>query len=171
MRAHTVQAPVPWMPSSTQDVLGVFGKRLTANLTETTTTMQSITGLSVALQANRAYAFRCVLYVNQTVAADGAQFDFDGGTATATTVRRHTLFFNGTGNLVAATAGTAGLADLSTDTVYASTAVTTDSESRTDGFILVNAAGTLIPRFSMEAVSTGVLTVYAGSYIVVWELP
>lgn len=159
-------------PDGGQGLLRPRGSYLTANLTETTTTMQNMTGLTQHLVAGRKYAFEQVLFIAQTVVLDGAQIDFDGGTATATTFRAHSLMVTGGGAVTtpAGNAGTLGVSALATDSIWASTTTTTDGLIRTCGIIIVNAGGTFIPRFSMEAVSTGVLTVYAGSYLVMQEL-
>ena len=56
--------------------------------------MANITGLSATLVAGRTYAFRIILLVNNSVAADGIKVDLDGGTATATDIRAHGTLFD-----------------------------------------------------------------------------
>jgi len=131
----------------------------TADVTNATVTPGDITGLSAGgnLVASARYTFRFVAYFNDSVAADGARFDFDGGTATFTIARIHCNVFDTALLLSAQTTAIA--------TDFVATTTTGDSVIQCDGTLVVNAAGTFIPRAAQEAHSTGTLTVYRGSFL------
>lgn len=139
---------------------------LDANQTSSSTTPAS-TALSVALEAGRIYAFRVVMFVAESVAADGYRVDFDGGTATATALRvMGTMISEGSGLLGTLGGGKSTLAADHTFTIGSSF----DDAIVFEGVIEVLAAGTLIPRFGQEAHSTGTATLYALSYMVVDDI-
>lgn len=123
---------------------------------KTNTTFASITGLSKTLLAGRYYSGRLVLYTTSNVAG-GVKVDFNGGTATATTFIAEANIFQG-GALVAP--GASRSAALGT-TIANVTAVTV-ATIVIDFTILVNAAGTFIPRFACN-VATGTSSVLVGS--------
>jgi hypothetical protein len=139
--------------------------RVTGDVTNATATMANITGLSATLIAGRKYCGRVVLFASDSTAADGLQFDFDGGTVTATS------FVAGiAGTPIGATTGVVYSTALATD--LTNTVVSTGDVCYVIEFeIVVNAAGTFIPRFSQVAHTTGTATVRLGSYMNLRDCP
>lgn len=133
----------------------VLRKALTADVTNATTTMANLTGLSVTLEAAAVYVGRLVLYCVDSVAADGIKLDFDGGAATATAFRAHGQILN------TALLTSAQISAIATDITAAT--VTGDALAVVEFTITVNAAGTFIPRFAQVAHTTGTATAYRGS--------
>lgn len=130
---------------------------LASDFTNATVTPADLSGLSVTLLAGRKYTFRMALRFSDSTAADGARFDFDGGTATATDFGVNCQVYDSTLLHVIDTTA------LATDLV--ATTTTGASSIKCDGSFTVNAAGTFIPRAAQEAHSAGTLTVETGSYI------
>lgn len=135
--------------------------RLVSNVTNATATMANLTELSVTLKAGRKYTFRCVLFVVDDVAADGVKIDFDGGTATMTSFRAHALIHD------TALLTSAQVSAIATDITAAT--ITGDGRIEVSGAFVVNGAGTFIPRAAQVAHTTGTLTVYLNSFLVVEE--
>lgn len=137
--------------------------RVTGNVTNATTTMANITGLSVTLQAGRTYVGRICVFCEDSVAADGIKFDFDGGTATATDFRAHATVFDTALQL------SSQVTALATD--FSVAVVTGSSMFEAYFTITCNAAGTFIPRFAQAAHTTGTATVFRGSYMLLQDCP
>lgn len=137
--------------------------RIAADITNATTTFANLTGLSHTVIAGRTYSFKLVVFCANSTAVDGAKFDFDGGTATATNFRQHATLFD---TALLASTQTAALA-----TAIAAATVTGDAYFEAHGTITVNAAGTLIPRFAKNSHTTGTLTAYRGSYLWLEDTP
>lgn len=135
---------------------------LAANATSTSTTMANL-GLSATVNNAKKYTFKCIIYCADSVAADGAKFDFDGGTATATNFRVHGTAFDTA--LVLSTQSTA----LATD--FAAATVTGDAMFEFHGSFEPSASGTFIPRFAQNATTAGTLTAYRGSSLILTEAP
>lgn len=136
---------------------------LTADATNATTTMANVSDLTITVTSGRKYAGKAILYFSDSVAADGAKMDFDGGTATMTNFRAHATAFDSALNL-------------STQT----TAIATDVAAATftgAGIFEIHftlepsASGTLIPRFAQNAHTTGTLTLARGSFLMIWDMP
>lgn len=135
---------------------------LAADATNATATLAT-TGLSVTVKSGRKYAFKCVLYVSDSVAAEGAQIDFGGGTATATNFRAHVTGFD-----TALTVNT----QLSSLTGVASAGTFTGSGMmEIHGSFEPSANGTFIPRFAQNTHAAGTLTLFRGSHLLMWDLP
>lgn len=134
---------------------------LTGNATNDTATMAA-TGLTATLSAGRSYGFRLVLFAENSTAADGIKIDFDGGAATAQAFRAHGLIHD------ASLETSAQVSALATD--IAGAAITGASLVVVEGAIITAAEGTFIPRFAMNADSGGTLTLYAGSYLLVYDM-
>lgn len=132
-------------------------KALAADYTNATASMTNVAGLTVTLKAGRKYTWRMVARFSDDVAADGAVFDFEGGTATATDFTANCQAFD-TALLLSADSTA-----LATD--FSITTATGASKIVCDGSFEVNAAGTFIPRASQEAHTTGTLTIERGSFI------
>lgn len=137
--------------------------RVSSNVTNATAAMANITGLSATLVAGRKYAGRYVFYCNEDVAADGLAFDLDGGSATWTSVRIAYTLKSSDGISYSMTSAVA--TDFSVATVTGDATLTIDFSG------IVNAAGTLIPRVSQAAHTTGTATVYANSVQMLQDIP
>jgi hypothetical protein len=135
---------------------------LAADGSNATATMAN-TGLSVTVTTGRKYTFKMILYVNDSVAADGVKIDFDGGTATATNFRAHVTLFDSALNL------STQLTALATDASAA--VVTGDSMVEVHGSFEPSSTGTFIPRYAQAAHTTGTLTIYRGSHITMFDTP
>ena len=132
-------------------------KQLASDATNATTTMANLTGLTVNLVAGKKYSGKLVIYCANSLAADGAKFDLDGGSATMTTFRAHGTLFDTALLLSQQTSA------LATD--FAQGTVTGDAMFEVHFSFVCNAAGTLIPRFAGNAAVSGTLTAYKCSYI------
>lgn len=141
--------------------------RLTANATNATATMSNLTDLSMTLIAGRKYTGRLVVFANNSTAAEGLQFDFNGGSATFTSIE---FGFAATppgsgltlGTLTSTAAGTA---------VTATTATTADAVYTIEFTCVCNAAGTIIPRFAEVSHTSGTATVKLGSNFWLEDMP
>lgn len=135
----------------------------TSDVTNATTTMAPVTGLSATLIAGRKYSGKLILYVNDSVAADGIKVDFDGGTATMTSFRAHGTIFDAA--LLLSSQTTA----IATDFVVAT--ITGDAMVEVYFSFVCNGAGTFIPRFAKNAHTTGTATVYVNSFMWLDDMP
>lgn len=144
-----------WMQWAGQQFLG-------SDQTNATTTLASTT-LSVTLAAGRNYSFKCILYLSDSVAADGAKIDFAGGTVTATTFRAHATAFDTALNLSSQTTAL--------NTSLTATTFTGAGMYEIHGSIVVNAGGTFIPQFAQAAHTTGTLTLAKGSHMLFFDMP
>lgn len=113
-----------------------------------------------ALVAGSTYTFDLVLFFDDSIAADGAQFDFNGGSAAATNFRAHCIADNATGgSLVLTNGATTTLATA----VQVALALTTQTMLECHGTFVPSGAGTFIVRAAQTAHTTGTLTVDRGS--------
>lgn len=142
---------------ATKFIQDIGTSRVTGDLTNATTTMANVTGLSATLVAGRTYTGRMVLFVSESTAVDGGKFDFGGGSATATDFRAHGTVFDTA--LLLSTQTTA----LATD--FAIATITGSAMVEIYFTLTVNAAGTFIPMFAQNSHSAGTLTVFRGSYM------
>jgi len=140
--------------------------RVAADLTNATATMAAITGLSATLQAGRFYLVRMVVKAVNSQATEGVQFDFNGGTATATAFWMGAGIFASGGTDVIGTNIATSLASAITFTTF-----TGESVIVFEGYIQVNAAGTLIPRFAENTSAAGTATVRKGAFMVLVDTP
>lgn len=150
--------------STTRDRLGwtVGGNScfLSSNQTNATTTDQDwncyVTGTTkISLAASASYSFTCQAFLSDSVAADGAVVDFDGGTATATTF---------IANVIKADSGSvASEQSTALGTNFSASTFTGAGAFEIKGFIQVNTAGTWMPQFFQAAHTTGTLTLAKGS--------
>lgn len=122
------------------------------------TALELVPGMSVALQAGKAYGIRIWLCVSSG-ASGGVKVALVGTNGlTATTYRAGSRIYSGTAiNLFTADVTTLG------NNVAAQTAIETDVEI--DGYILVNAAGTLEVQFAQNASNGTASTCKLGSYM------
>jgi hypothetical protein len=129
-------------------------KRVTAQFDKTNTTLATVTGLSVSVEAGKTYAFEAVLHV--TCAALGGMKVAMSGTCTATAIIYHIEAMKGTGttnDIAARHTALGGSSGIVNDTSYFVTI---------QGTITVNAAGTLLVQFAQNAAS-GTSSVLVGS--------
>lgn len=139
---------------------GGGSKRNTADVTNATTTFSNLSDLTFTVAAGRKYCGRLVVRCSDSTAADGIKFDFAGGTATMTTFNAGVV-----GNVQGATAGTTVSAALATALTFTAMNGTTDHWIVIEFSFVVNAAGTVIPRFAQNAHSAGTATAALGSYL------
>lgn len=133
------------------------GEAALANPFTNATAVMANTNIQFTVIAGRSYRIEGILQVSNTTAGEGVQIDFNGGSATATT------FFaavTSTGTVVAGTPSSTSLAG-----VINFTSITGTDYININGYIKVNAGGTLILRAAENTHATGTLTVGAGSWI------
>lgn len=140
-------------------------QRVTGDVTNATATMSNITGLSVTLIAGRKYVGQMIVYASNSQASEGLQFDFNGGTVTATSFVAGVV-----GTPVGATIGTAYVTALAT-ALTVTTATTGDIAYLVTFEIVVNAGGTFIVRFAEVSHLVGTATVRLGSYMMLNDSP
>lgn len=157
--ADSIATPLLYVRASGFSVPFAGRKRVAADVTNATTTMSNITGLSETLEAGRHYTGELVLKCDDSTAADGIKFDFDGGSATMTAFAAGAAVLTGG----AATPGTTVSSALATDLNW--TVLTSETWITVRFSLTVNAAGTFIPRFAQNAHTTGTATVSRGSYM------
>jgi hypothetical protein len=133
--------------------------RVTADVTNLTAVMAAITGLSATLIAGRSYTGRMVLKCSESVAAEGIRVDFDGGTATMTSFAAGAGVRTGGTRVIVNEVSSALATDFDWSTITGETWIVFDIT------MVVNAAGTFIPRFSQSADLGGTVTVSLGSYM------
>lgn len=134
---------------------------LAAVFTNATATLAPTALASLPLTGGRSYRIEGLLQVSNTVAAEGVQFNFNGGTATATT------FFVAAQAVGSVTAGT--LASTTLAGVLNYTVVTGTDYILISGFIKVNAGGTVILQAAENSHATGTLTLGAGSWLAFYD--
>ena len=133
---------------------------LAADATNATTTMAN-TGLSVTVTTGRKYGFKCILFLDNSLDADGMKIDFDGGTATATNFRAHVTVFDNALNL--STQVTALATDVAATTIVGNTLV------EVEGSFEPSSIGTFIPRFAGNTAVSGTLTLARGSNLTLFD--
>jgi hypothetical protein len=131
--------------------------RITTPVTNATATMANLTDLTLTLVAGRKYFGELVLFGNNSTAIEGLQFDFNGGSATMTSIEF------GIQPGLGATIGTETSTALGT-AVTATTVSTSDAVYRIPISLVVNGAGTIIPRFAEVSHTTGTATVNNGFF-------
>lgn len=140
-------------------------KRVASNATNATATMSNLTDLSAPVVAARKYGGFLAVIAKNSTAAEGLQFDFGGGSATMTSFQATLV-----GTAIGTTLGTTTSSAIAT-AVTATVATTTDVTYLIYVTFVVNAGGTLIPRFAEVSHATGTATVELGSTLVLWDLP
>lgn len=135
---------------------------LASDYTNATTTFSNTT-LSVTVTSGRKYTFVVRAFGTDSTAADGAKFDFNGGTAAATNFRVHCTLFDTA--LLFSTQATALATALSSATV------TGASMLECAGSFEPSGSGTFIVRAAQNAHTAGTLTLNRGSYLWVEDTP
>lgn len=140
-------------------------KRVSSVVNNATATMSNITDLSMTVQSGRKYSGTYSFVAVNSTAAEGIQFDFNGGSATVTSIQ---FMFVATPPGV--TLGTTQSAAIGT-ALTATTATTTNVVYTVYFDVVVNAGGTLIPRFAEVSHTSGTASVKAGSSSDINDLP
>lgn len=134
------------------------------NATATMQTSNCLVGGSAAITvtSGRKYTGTCELFLSDSVAVDGAQIDFNGGTATATDFRAQITAFDTALNLSTQTTTLAGTGSASTFTGAGAFEIHFTFEP--------SSSGTFLPRFAQVSHTTGTLTLTRGSNCRVREM-
>lgn len=140
-------------------------KRVATNQTNATATMQNLADLSTPVLAGRKYAGFLTQIAKNSAAAEGLQFDFGGGTATMTNFQALLV-----GTAIGTTLGVTTSSALGT-ALTATVATTTDVAYLIYVTFVVNAAGTLVPRFAEVSHAAGTATVELGSSLILEDVP
>lgn len=130
--------------------------------TLTTTTLTSTT-CGVTVTSGRKYSGVCELFLSDSVAADGAKIDFDGGSATATNFRAQVTAFDSALNLSTQLTSLTSTASATTFTGAGAFEVHFSFEP--------SSTGTLLTRFAQAGHTTGTLTLARGSFCAVRDTP
>jgi hypothetical protein len=140
--------------------------RNTADVTNATATMANLTDLTLTLIAGRKYTGKFSVKCVNSVAAEGIQFDFNGGAATMTS------FAAGAGILASGGTDVVGT-NISTSLsgVINFTTLTGESWITIEMTMVCNSAGTWIPRFAENTTVTGTATVRLGSFVWLEDSP
>jgi hypothetical protein len=154
-------------PDAPLEVAGAIKSDADSYCTATATftsnvTLAGCTGMTTGtLAAGKAYAFVLRAYVTASGASGGVKVDLAGGSASATTLIAQTKIYNGT--TINVSTQVAALA-----TAVGSTAVATDIEIT--GTIIVNAGGTIIPRFAQNATNATSTVIGVGSSLTIRQI-
>jgi hypothetical protein len=127
------------------------------------TAILAATNLSFNLNA-KTYLFEGMLLVSNSTAAEGVQFDFNGGAAVVSAFSGNIVGSNGTITLGTTTA-------TSISTALTASSVTGVDAIYVSGFITVGTAGTLILRFAENTHATGTASLHQGSWLNFTDVP
>jgi hypothetical protein len=140
----------------------------TTDVTNVTTTLANITGLSFTTIASRKYtAGKILLFVENVTAADGIKLDLDGGTGTwASFLATYKVYDTSQAGPIASGSVTAIATDITVATVTGAAWVEIEFAG------VANAAGTFIPRFAKNSDAAGAaLTCRVNSNMTVEDCP
>lgn len=140
-------------------------QRVTADVTKADTTFTILTGLGFNAAASGKYTGKLIIKCNNSVASEGIKFDFNGGTATATAFWAVATESAG-GTTVLGTVISTSLAG-----VINYTTITGETLIEISFSIVVNGAGTVIPRFAENSTAVGTVTVELGSSMWTESMP
>lgn len=133
--------------------------RLTSSPTNITNAPANLADLTLTLLAGRKYFGQLVLFAQNSTVGEGLQFDLAGGSATMTSVQF---------GLVPGPGITAGVVQSTAlATALTATSVTTTAVAYIIPIgLVVNLAGTIIPRFAENSAHvSGTATVFVNSYL------
>jgi len=140
--------------------------RQTADATKTDTTFASLTDLTISnIISGRKYFGRLVIKCNNSTAAEGIKFDFNGGSATVSAFWAVGSVSAG-GTTVLGTVISTSLAG-----VINFTTITGETLIVIDFSFVASGNGTLIPRFAENSTAAGTATVELGSFQWVQDCP
>jgi hypothetical protein len=138
--------------------------RVTSQVTNATNTMAAISDLSVNLITGRKYIGRISLVAQNTTAAEGLKFDFNGGGATFSAFQ---AAFSGVPAASGVVLGTVTSTSIST-ALTATTASTGDTVYSIDFSGVCSGTGTFIPEFAENSAHvSGTAKVEIGSFMMV----
>jgi hypothetical protein len=139
--------------------------RVTADLTNATTTFSNVTGIGPTLVAAHNYTGKLSIKCNNSVAGEGIKLDFNGGTATATS-------FWAAGNQIVGGTDVLGTGiSTSLAGVINFTTITGETLIELTFSMVTNAGGTFIPRFAENSHVTGTVTLELGSFAQIQDSP
>lgn len=141
-----------------QELIQSQQSRVSIQYDNTTTTLGNVTGLTATVVAGKIYRFRAILFTSSNVA--GGVKAAISGTATATTI----IYDGVTQNTTTTSQSRSTALGTAVGAVTAVTAATVKIE----GFIVVNAAGTLTVQLAAN-VATGTTSALVGSNFVIQE--
>lgn len=133
--------------------------RNTADVANATTTFATLPDLTINVLAGRKYIGVVKIKCNNSTSAEGIKFDFNGGTATITS------FWAAASEMVGGTTVLGTVISTSLAGVINYTTITGETLIEITLSFVVNAAGTLIPRFAENSHAAGTATVELGSFI------
>ena len=135
---------------------------LAANFTSSSATLGN-TALSVNVIAGRKYTFKAILYVSDSVAAEGVKINLAGGTATATNFRVQATAFDTALNFSTQSSA------LATDLLAAT--FTGNGSIECHGSFEPATSGSFVIKAAQNTHVTGTLTMFRGSHIILTEVP
>lgn len=135
---------------------------LNTDQTTISTTFANLTmNNSTTVFIGKKYRFQLELFMSDSTSADGAKIDFNGGTATATNFRMQTTAFDTALNVSSQQTTLSGVATATT--------FTGSGAFECHGTFEPATSGTFIPRVAQNAHTTGTLTVFRGSNLILTE--
>lgn len=145
--------------------------RVTADVTNATTSFADITGLTYPVESGKHYGFEAFLFHIENASTTGARFGINGPSMTAMRVGGASIF---AGSLTAATwnAATADVSAVDTSILGVTTSSAATPQVVTAfmaGWINPSAAGTFAVRSQSEVAVAAGVTIKAGSWCRLWE--
>lgn len=140
-------------------------KRLSADVTNATATFGNLSDLTQTVVAGRKYTGRLTIKCNDSVAAEGIKFDFNGGSATAT------AFWAAASESVGGTTVLGTVISTSLAGVINYTTITGETIIEIPFALTVNAGGTFIPRVAQNSHTAGTVTAELGSFGWTYDTP
>lgn len=142
--------------------------RVTADVTNATTSFADVTGLTVPIKAGKNYGFECFLHYSTDAGTTGAQFGVNGPTLTSL---RASALQTVTSSATAAAMSSGTVTAYDTAVIVQTTGPgTTISPGLLAGTIACSADGTFAIRCKSEVAVAGGLVVKAGSWLRLFEL-
>jgi len=134
---------------------------LAADQTNATTTFANLNNCSPTLYSGHKYGGKVVLFVSDSVAAEGVKLDFNGGSATVTNFRAHAD-------------GLDSALTINTQATSISSAISAATFTGSGRIVIYftfepSADGTFIPRIAQNSHVTGTITVARGSFVAIQE--
>jgi len=133
--------------------------RVAADIPSANTTFINMTGISRSVLAAGNYVGELIVKCNNSTAAEGIKFDFNGGTATMTAFWAAGNQLIGGTNVLGSGISTSLAGVLNFSTITGETVIVIKVS------FVVNAAGTVIPRFAENSTAIGTATVELGSFM------
>jgi hypothetical protein len=142
--------------------------RVTLDVVNATTSFADVTGLTVAVESGKKYAFECVLHYIGNATTTGARFGYNGPSMTNAWMGQTSASTPG----IASTNVAAGVATAVDTAIAASTTGpgATPAIAHLAGYINPSAAGTFAIRCASEVAVAAGLTIKAGSFMRIYEL-